>query len=53
MTISVGVCTHNGAKYIEEQLNSIISQTVKPDEIILSEKDKQWKSFKESKIRYE
>ena len=37
MTISVGVCTHNGAKYIEEQLNSIISQTVKPDEIILSD----------------
>lgn len=37
MTISVGVCTHNGAKYIEEQLNSIISQTVQPDEIVLSD----------------
>ena len=37
MTISVGVCTHNGAKYIEEQLNSIITQTVKPDEIVLSD----------------
>lgn len=35
--ISVGICTYNGAKYIEEQLNSIINQTVKPDEIVLSD----------------
>lgn len=35
MKISVALCTYNGEKYIEEQLRSIINQTIKPDEIIL------------------
>ena len=35
MKISVCMCTFNGEKYINEQLNSIISQTVKPHEIIV------------------
>lgn len=37
MKISVGVCTHNGEKFIAQQLNSIINQTIKPDEIIVTD----------------
>lgn len=33
--ISVGLCTYNGSKYIREQLHSIMSQTVPPDEIVI------------------
>lgn len=35
MKISVALCTYNGAKYIEEQLNSILEQTMLPDEIVI------------------
>jgi glycosyltransferase involved in cell wall biosynthesis len=35
MLISVAMCTYNGEKYIKEQINSILSQTVLPDEIII------------------
>lgn len=34
---SIVMCTYNGEKYIEEQLNSIINQTVIPDEIIIQD----------------
>lgn len=37
MKISVGICTHNGEKFIAEQLESIIGQSVTPDEIILTD----------------
>ncbi len=33
--ISVAVATYNGEKYIEEQLQSILDQTRKPDEVII------------------
>jgi len=33
--ISVAMCTYNGSKYLEEQLNSIIHQTRQPDEIVI------------------
>ena len=33
--ISIAMATFNGEDYIEEQLDSIISQTLKPDEIII------------------
>ena len=33
--ISLAMATYNGAKYIREQMNSILSQTLKPDEIIV------------------
>lgn len=33
--ISVAICTYNGEKYIEEQLNSIINQTISPNQIII------------------
>jgi len=35
MTTSVALCTYNGAKYIKEQLNSIIAQTLPVDEIVI------------------
>ena len=37
MTISVAMCTYNGAKYIREQLDSILHQTRPVDEIIVSD----------------
>lgn len=35
MNVSVIVCTFNGEKYIVEQLNSILDQSIQPDEIIV------------------
>lgn len=33
--ISVVVCTYNGAAYLREQLESLIDQTLRPDEILI------------------
>src|SRR5438477_7810497 len=35
MKISVAMCTHNGARYLQEQLDSIAAQTRPPDELII------------------
>lgn len=35
MKISVAMCTYNGEEYLSEQLNSILTQTVLPDEIMV------------------
>lgn len=35
--ISVCIATYNGEKYIKEQIESILFQTIKPDEIIISD----------------
>lgn len=35
MKISVAICTYNGEKYLAEQLDSILQQTVKPVEIVV------------------
>ena len=35
MKISVVMATYNGEKYLEQQIQSILSQTIKPDEIIV------------------
>lgn len=35
MTTSVALCTYNGEKYLREQLDSIINQTVPVDEIVV------------------
>lgn len=37
LRISVVIATYNGEKYIQDQLQSIINQTHKPDEIIISD----------------
>ena len=36
-SVSVALCTHNGARFIEEQLESILAQTVPVREIVLSD----------------
>lgn len=33
--ISVAMCTFNGEKYIKEQIESIINQSLVPDEIVI------------------
>lgn len=35
MSISVAMATYNGEKYLEEQLQSILEQTTKPDELVV------------------
>lgn len=48
--ISVALCTYNGAKYIRKQLNSILNQTLVPNEIIIvddSSKDETREILKE------
>lgn len=35
MKISVAICTYNGEKYIADELSSIITQTILPDEIVI------------------
>lgn len=37
LTYSVALCTYNGSKYVGEQLTSILSQTVKPSQIVISD----------------
>jgi glycosyltransferase involved in cell wall biosynthesis len=33
--ISVAMCTYNGARYVREQLESIVRQTAAPDEVVI------------------
>lgn len=37
MKISIALCTYNGEKFIREQLESLLQQTLKPDEIVISD----------------
>ena len=37
LNISVALATYNGSAYLEDQLNSIINQTVAPTEVIISD----------------
>lgn len=37
MAVSVALCTHNGARFIEPQLQSILEQTVLPRQIVISD----------------
>lgn len=36
-SVSVALCTHNGARFVEEQVRSILAQTLQPAEIVLSD----------------
>lgn len=38
-TVSVALCTHNGARFIETQVRSILNQTVRPQQLVLSDDD--------------
>jgi glycosyltransferase involved in cell wall biosynthesis len=35
MSISVAMCTYNGSNYLDDQLDSILAQTIEPDEIVV------------------
>lgn len=35
MKLSVALCTHNGARYLQQQLDSIAAQTLMPDEMVV------------------
>jgi glycosyltransferase involved in cell wall biosynthesis len=37
LTVSVALCTHNGEKFLEEQLRSVLNQTAPPREIVVSD----------------
>lgn len=37
LTVSVALCTYNGAPFIEQQLRSILTQTVLPQQIVISD----------------
>lgn len=37
MEVTVAMITYNGAEYIREQLNSILTQNLKPDEVVISD----------------
>lgn len=37
MKVSIVFATYNGEKYLEEQLNSFVNQTIMPDEIVISD----------------
>ena len=37
VSVSVALCTYNGAAYLEEQLLSILGQSLRPDEIVVSD----------------
>src|SRR5690554_6685044 len=35
--VSVALCTHNGGRWVERQVRSMLEQTVVPDQIVLSD----------------
>jgi len=35
MRLSIALCTYNGERYLQEQLDSILNQTILPDEVII------------------
>lgn len=37
LTVSVALCTYNGARFIEQQLRSILTQSVLPQQIVISD----------------
>jgi len=37
LTYSVALCTYNGSKYVIEQLESIVNQTIPPSQIVVSD----------------
>lgn len=55
MTLSVVIATYNGEKFLREQLDSVLAQTLMPDEIIVSDDgsmDGTWAILEEYWKRY-
>ena len=45
MTVSIAMCTYNGARYLQEQLDSIAAQTRLPDEMVVCDDGSQDKTI--------
>lgn len=55
MTVSVVIATYNGDKFLREQLDSLLGQTLMPDEIIVADDnstDSTWDIIMEYKTRF-
>ena len=55
MTLSVVIATYNGEKFLREQIDSVLAQTLKPDEIIVSDDgstDGTWQILEEYRSKY-
>lgn len=55
MQISIVICTYNGAKFLGEQLDSIVSQSLSPYEVIAQDdgsSDETWNILQEYAERY-
>lgn len=55
MTLSVVIATYNGEKFLREQIDSVLAQTLMPDEIIVSDDgstDETWAILEEYKAQY-
>lgn len=55
MKISIVICTYNGAKFLGEQLDSIVSQSLSPYEVIAQDdgsSDGTWNILLEYAERY-
>lgn len=37
LSVSVALCTYNGAQFVEQQLRSIVNQTVSPTEVVIAD----------------
>lgn len=54
-SLSVALCTHNGEKYIHEQLESILNQNLVPDEIVICDDvstDRTWNILESYRTKY-
>ena len=54
-TVSVAMCTYNGAKYLSEQLDSIITQNLSPTEIVICDdisEDNTWDILQDYQAKY-
>ena len=55
MKISVALCTYNGETFIDQQINSILNQTLKVDEIVVCDdisKDNTIKIIQEYSLKF-
>ena len=55
MTVSVVIATYNGAEFLREQLDSVLNQTLMPDEIVICDDcstDGTWDIIEEYRMRF-
>lgn len=55
MQISVVLCTYNGARYLDQQLDSLLAQTRRPDEVVVQDdgsSDRTWEILEDYNARH-